>query len=148
MSRLLFPSTVEQLGTESTLGEFHLGEKPNLLRIELEKKIYAIKKVNPTTFGKQFHKKDAVKYISFCPLASYQRKGKEILQTVNKTLNSSGHFSKTSVAFASRLHRSPPGERICAPNCRNLSSCCVVRDCLGCDNLGPTSSFHNSSKIN
>lgn len=148
MSRLLFPSTVELLGTESTLGEFHLGEKPNLLRIELEKKIYAIKKVNPTTFGKQFHKKDAVKYISFCPLASYQRKGKEILQTVNKTLNSSGHFSKTSVAFASRLHRSPPGERICAPNYRNLSSCCVVRDCLGCDNLGLTSSFHNSSKIN
>lgn len=38
MSRLLFPSTVELLGTESTLGEFHLGEKPNLLRIELEKK--------------------------------------------------------------------------------------------------------------
>lgn len=113
-----------------------------------KKKIYAIKKVNPTTFGKQFHKKNAVKHISFCPLASYQRKGKEILQTVNKTLNSSGHFSKTSVAFASRLHRSPPGERICAPNCRNLSSCCVVRDCLGCDNLGLTSSFHNSSKIN
>lgn len=115
MSRLLFPSTVELLGTESTLGEFHLGEKPNLLRIELEKKkIYAVKKVNPTTFGKQFHKKDAVKYITFCPLASYQGKGKEILQTVNKTLNSSGPFSKTSVAFASRLHRSPPSARICA----------------------------------
>lgn len=95
MSRLLFTSPVELLRTESTLGEFYLGEKPNLLRIELEKrKIYAVKKVNPTTFSKQFNKKDAVKYISFCPLASYQGKGKEIPQTANKTLNSSGHFSK------------------------------------------------------
>lgn len=38
MSRLLFTSPVELLRTESTLGEFYLGEKPNLLRIELEKK--------------------------------------------------------------------------------------------------------------
>lgn len=38
MSRLLFTSPVELLRTESTLGEFYLGEKPNLLRTELEKK--------------------------------------------------------------------------------------------------------------
>lgn len=30
-----FTSTVELLRTESTLGEFDLGEKPNLLQIEL-----------------------------------------------------------------------------------------------------------------
>lgn len=43
-----------------------------IFKKENKKKIYPVKKVNPTTFGKQLDITCTVKYISFLPLAQYQ----------------------------------------------------------------------------
>lgn len=120
--RLLFTSAVELVRTEIILREVYSGGNPNFLHIELKKKIYEVKRVNPTTFGKQFNKKYAVKHIIFCPLASYQGKGKEILQTVNKTINSAGHFFTALVAFPFRLRCFLSRAKIYVSHCKNLSS--------------------------
>lgn len=150
MSRLLFSSTVELLGTESTLGEFHLGEKPNLLQTELEKKksMQSKKSILQPSVNNSIKRMQLNTLLSV-PWHPIKEKAKKYYKQSIKLLTVLAPSLKPQWLLppGCTAHRPERGS-VLLSNCRNLSSCCAVRDCLGCDNLGLTSSFHDSSKIN